>query len=218
MRLIVDSLIAVMLAGILAGVLLYERGKAEDLEQCRVIHQGLADLQEAAIYHGALAEDPRSSTGFPLLVSPLWFDRQVPTNVTVPGRQPWLDIAPQGDMGEHPPDPVVTGPEQAGFWYNPNRGIFRARVAPQFSDQDTLALYNRLNSTPLRALPRSVDPARQPQAVRQAATASAPAPPSLPIHAVTDAAQPVPTRQDKAKTPRTTLVGAQPKRQPDPPR
>ena len=84
-------------------------------------------------------------------------------NTAVPGRQPWLDIAPQGDHSYHPPDAVITRSDQAGFWYNPNRGIFRARVMPQWSPSATLQLYNQLNSVELEDLPQFSDsPERNP--------------------------------------------------------
>ena len=117
-----------------------------------------------------------------------WFDNRLPTNIMVPGRQPWLDIAPAEDKSDHPPDPIISAAAQAGFWYNPNRGIFRARVLPQFTDEETLALYNQLNGTALRAFPRASEPYPKPH------------PASLtPVsHQISSKLKPV--------TPRTTLV------------
>lgn len=167
MRLLIDSLIAIMLAGILAGLVMNHRHESAQLEQVRRVHQSLARLQEQVIYHGALeqADADRSATGFPMQVSPMWFDNELPVNAMVPGRQPWMDLAPEGDMADHPPDPVVTGPTQASFWYNPNRGIVRARVQPRFSDHETLDLYNRLNGSSLPALPEHIGPGRTPLAM-----------------------------------------------------
>ena len=87
-----------------------------------------------------LGQRDTRSTPFPARISPLWFDRDVPFNSLVSGRQPWIDVAPPGDMTDNPPDPVIQKAEQAGFWYNPNRGIIRARVIPQFTEVDTLNL------------------------------------------------------------------------------
>src|SRR5690606_29054642 len=72
-------------------------------------------------------------------------------------------VAPEGDTHDHPPDPVLISKEQAGFWYNPALGVFRARVPQQVTAQETLTLYNRVNGTALLSLPVSDDPARQPQ-------------------------------------------------------
>ena len=91
--------------------------------------------------------------GFPRYISPEWFVADgLPMNATVPGRHPWLDVAPPDDHSDHPPDPVITWEGQAGIWYNPNRGVFRARVMPQWSETATLHLYNLLNDTELTRL------------------------------------------------------------------
>jgi hypothetical protein len=38
------------------------------------------------------------------------------------------------------------------FWYNPANGAFRIRVPRQATNAETLALYNRVNGTSVRAL------------------------------------------------------------------
>jgi hypothetical protein len=162
MRLLVDSLIALMLVAILGGVLVHHRQQQKQLEDYQFIHRSLARLHEQAVYHGALADSDLSANGFPAELHPHWFGDDLPVNVLLPGRQAWLDVAPPGDMSDQPPDPVVVRADQAGFWYNANRGIFRVRVPPQFSDQQTLKLYNDLNGTALLSLRTDGDPARQP--------------------------------------------------------
>lgn len=176
MRLIVDSLIALMLVCILGAVLVHYQQEQRRLEDVRFVHRSLARLHEQATYRGALSDvmdresassEPRGHADrvlhFPRRVVPHWFDRELPLNVLVPLRQPWIDVAPADDMSDHPPDPVVRGSDQAGFWYNPNRGIFRARVPAQFSTKRTLELYNRVNGTALLALPETDRAAREPQ-------------------------------------------------------
>ena len=173
MRLIVDSLIALMLVGILATVVLHYRQEHREYEQIRFVHHSLARLQEQTVYYRAMAQvrDARArhvrtlnnDSGFPEQILPTWFDDKLPLNVLVSIRHPWIDLAPPGDHRDHPPDPVIEAPEQAGFWYNPQRGIFRARVPAQFSEDRTLRLYNRVNGTALLALPHDEDPDRQPR-------------------------------------------------------
>lgn len=162
MRLIIDTLIALLLACILAGVLIHYRQQQWEMYAQQQVHQSLARLHEQAIYRGAMAEVPLSKTGFPLAILPTWFGSDLPQNLMAPGRNPWLDIAPEGDRCDQPPDPVVTSDDQACFWYNPQRGIFRARVQPQSNDEETLRLYNKINGTALKALPRVVDASRRP--------------------------------------------------------
>ena len=163
-RLLVDGLIALLLVGVLVCVVLFHREQDEMTRHYQSVHDALIVLHERAFYHSVLGKDEQETMGYPKTISPLWFRAEgLPMNTAVPGRQPWLDIAPQGDDSYHPPDAVITRSDQAGFWYNPNRGIFRARVMPQWSPSATLQLYNQLNSVELEDLPQSSDsPERSP--------------------------------------------------------
>jgi hypothetical protein len=162
-RLLVDGLIALLLVGVLVCVMLFRTEEDEVSRHYQTVRDALAVLHEQAFYHSVLGKDDDDEKGFPQTMSPLWFRAEgVPINPSVPGRQPWLDIAPAGDESYHPPDPVITESHQAGFWYNPNLGIFRARVVPQWSATATLDLYNELNGVVLDDLKTSHDPARMP--------------------------------------------------------
>jgi len=164
MRLAVNALIAAMVLALLASVLWHNQRERRLLSKYQATHEALALLHEKAIYHGTLSREAVSPTGFPLVVSPVWFRAEgLPLNAMVPGRQPWMDVAPPGDTKDHPPDPVIQTDHQAGFWYNPNRGIFRARALPSYTDADTLAIYNHLNGTSLESLPTEHREARRPQ-------------------------------------------------------
>lgn len=158
MRLLIDSLIALILVAILGAVLVHYRDEQAKILRRQLVHQALSEMQEEAIVHGALDEVETNDAKFPLDVLEQWFDNGVPRNVFALPGCPWLDIAPPEDHSDQPPDPVIHQPTQAGFWYNPNRGIFRARVAAQFTEQATLDLYNQLNSTSLRVMPRPSEP------------------------------------------------------------
>lgn len=211
MRLLIDSLIAVMLVGILAGVLFHHRREQQRLEQYHQVRESLSDLHEQALYHAALAEAETSQHTYPPAIDRAWFGARPPLNTLAAAGSPWIDTAPDGDALDHPPDPVLLSQAQAGFWYNAARGAFRARVPAQSTDAETLALYNRVNGTALLALPES-DPARQPlhpdwgrttprPMILVAAPAAAPAPPT-----------PAPTSTAAAPTPadepvRRSLLG-----------
>lgn len=162
MRLLIDSLIALMLVAFLAGVIFHHRQKQDMARQYQTAYRELSSMRETMAYNSALEQGRLNDLGYAPYVSPFWFPEGLPTNRLVPGRHPWVDIAPPGDMNDQPPDPAIHNHDQAGYWYNPNRGVIRARVPQQFTEQDTLELYNKLNSTHLLALPRSKDPARQP--------------------------------------------------------
>ncbi len=162
-RLLVDSLIALLLLGVLASVLLYHRNKKLLDQQSQLVQQALAVLHDQIAYHAAMELGESGTTVFPAAASPLWFKTGLPMNILVPGWHPWLDVAPTGDMEDDPPDPIVTHAGQAGLWYNPNRGVFRARVQDQGSESATLTLYNKLNGTELKLLPTADRQARQPR-------------------------------------------------------
>lgn len=196
MRLLIDTLIALMLAGILAAVLWQYRKDAHQVRQVQGVHQSLARLQEQMLYRGALGDTPTGAAGFPLEVSPLWFPDGLPFNNLVPGRQPWVDVAPEGDQSNNPPDPVLRQPSQAGFWYNPNRGVFRARVPARFTQGATLELYNDVNGTFLstleeRIVPR-VKPPQRPSLASKAAEEESFVADSAPTPAAAPAAPPTP--------------------------
>lgn len=162
MRLFVDSLIALMLVAVLGTLVWHHSETQRKLTQHQFVHRSLARLHEQAVFHAALDATQTSSRGFPLRIAPSWFGEQLPVNVLVSTRRPWLDVAPEGDSADHPPDPVIERYDQAGFWYNPHRGIFRARVERQITDRRTLELYNQVNGTALQTLPRYRDASREP--------------------------------------------------------
>jgi len=162
MRLAIDSLIALMLVAVLSGILLSHRQHTEQAVSVQGVQAALSELQTRTILHGALGETDVNEMGHPTQVSAMWFERGAPVNDLVPPEQPWIDFAPSGDFGHHPPDPVITKPTQAGFWYNPASGVFRARVLPQLSDAATLELYNKVNHASLDSLERDDRPHRQP--------------------------------------------------------
>jgi hypothetical protein len=170
MRLLIDTLIATMALGLLGVVLWTRSGEAEHREEVSQVRVALDELRTTAAYHGALGHLSNSPAGYPVHMMPEWFADAMPVNVLLPGSHPWIDLAPPGDNALHPPDPVAFHEAQAGFWYNPNVGIFRARVPAGGSSTSRLDLYNRIHHAELAALPESGDADRTPQAYRPGAT------------------------------------------------
>lgn len=67
--------------------------------------------------------------------------------------RPWLEVAsPVYQRLDHPLDPASADPKAAQYWYNPAKGIVRARVPVSISDEETLKAYNRLNGVELKSL------------------------------------------------------------------
>ncbi len=169
MRLLIDSMIALLLVSLLAVVILYRQQGQNIQRDAAVLQQAVSRMQEQVRLQAAVGDVPLSDQGFPRLVMPGWFEQPPQNPLSTPGCD-WMDIAPAGDLSDHPPDPVlltlpevgqrwnatgVASPErpQAAFWYNPSRGVVRARVPARFTDAETLALYNQVNGTNLSAMP-----------------------------------------------------------------
>ncbi|MGB0768258.1 MAG: hypothetical protein ACPGYV_11170 [Phycisphaeraceae bacterium] len=164
MRSVIDGLIALMLFAVIAGGFVLYYHSQQDERDVAAVQKALDRLHEQAAYHTAVES---AMTGRDTLLVHLraeWFGDRVPTNVLLDDRHPWIDLAPPGDMGVHPPDPVASGRHQAGFWYNPTTGVFRARVSPGPSESQTLSRYNLINGTSLSAFEQIPDPSRTPVA------------------------------------------------------
>lgn len=195
MRLIVDSLIAVMVLGVLASVLWYRHDRGSEGLREGAVREALVRLREEAVYRGALARAGKGGGGggggagvlggvFPRVWEAGWFEGEaggVPLNPLASAGRVWLDVAALGDEHDHPPDPVLSEDptslgSQGGFWCNPERGVLRARTPRLESDRATLELYNRINGTDLAALPRELDVSRSSTPMR-----ASPRPPDLAV-------------------------------------
>lgn len=172
MRLVLHSLIALAAVFGLGAMLLHNRAQDTRAADVAFVQESLTRLHERTAYHAALkaaaADDPRNA--LLVAVEPGWFGQRLPLNVLLDVDHPWIDLAPPGDRSDHPPDPVIRRGHQAGFWYNPTLGVFRARVPQQATERQTLELYNTLNTAELAALPLIADPLRAPLAYRPGIT------------------------------------------------
>ncbi|MEM9882970.1 MAG: hypothetical protein AAF800_08645 [Planctomycetota bacterium] len=172
MRRAVDGLVVLAVVGAAGFMLVGRQSGRADAATGEDVQRSLARLYERASYYGALDKmSSQTPTLWPVVVRPEWFGDEPPTNGllsgsagTPHGPRPWIDVAPPGDREAHPPDPVAVRRGQAQFWYNPNLGVFRARVAPTLREDEALTLYNRLNGVTLTALHRDTDPRRKPLA------------------------------------------------------
>jgi len=161
MRLVINTVVALMLVGVLGVVLADYRAAVGKLERENQVHLALSRLGEQARCHGSFHLPGSRGLVFPPTISPAWFCSGLPSNPLASGYA-WLDVAPPGDMADDPPDPVLHTRSQAGFWYNPNRGVVRARVPAERGPGEALSLYNELNVTSLKALVESAAAQRRP--------------------------------------------------------
>jgi hypothetical protein len=154
MRRSTNLLIPLLVVALASWALAYDRGRRQLEQTYELTRFDLANLRAQAAYRGALHEVAVTRAGFARQIKKDWFaGESIPHNRLIRQQQRWLDIAVPGDLFEHPPDPIAYRTEQAGFWYNPNLGIVRARVPWQHSNGLALEAYNRVNGTDLEQLP-----------------------------------------------------------------
>lgn len=162
MRILIDSLIGLMLVAVVVCVVVLNNDRKQGEQDVVQVKDALVQLDKQAEYRTALQSAMAGQDTMLVHLHQEWFGDDVPTNVLLDPNHPWIDLAPPGDLGIHPPDPVATHLGQAGFWYNPTTGIFRARVKPTANEGQTLALYNQINGTSLGSFEQIPDPSRQP--------------------------------------------------------
>jgi len=162
MRIVIDIMIGLMVVAVLAtGVYLYN-SRAQGEQTVQAVRSSLARLEQQAAYHTTVQSAMAGRDVLLVHIDQRWFGEDVPTNPLLDANRPWIDLAPPGDVGQHPPDPVIYDEHQASFWYNPTTGTFRARVAPAASEAATLTLYNQVNTTALTGFAEIPDTSRQP--------------------------------------------------------
>lgn len=153
MRIVIDSLVAMMLAGILAGVVLHNRTRDTEQQNLELTRDNVAYIQRQIMLQAALGKAEVNERGYPTNVDPEWFGAQLPENPLLSDAHPWLEVAGLSQVGfEHPVDRVAIDRRAAKFWYNPSNGIVRARVPADISDSDALRTYNTINSCELPTL------------------------------------------------------------------
>lgn len=164
MRLVIDSLIVIMLLAVLGGVVMLHQSRKQGERDLAQTQQALSALHAQTAYQSTVKSAMAGHEQVLVYIEPAWFGEQLPKNQLISGDRPWLDLAPPGDLGEHPPDPIILDDQQAAFWYNPTLGVFRARVEPQLSEAKTLELYNQVNTCQLLAFDAVPSPDRRPMA------------------------------------------------------
>lgn len=156
MRRIVD-VIALGLCLVVVTLVVIQQTRNESVES--VVTQtelSLAQFHEVLKVQATTNGVAVNGRGWPNTIEGHWFEDDPPRNHLLTGDRPWVELAPAEDADrDHPADPVafdLEGHNAASFWYNPYRGVVRARVAPQINEDETLALYNRVNGVFLATL------------------------------------------------------------------
>lgn len=136
------------------GAWQWQSSRSSDrLARTEEVITALETIREATTIEAAMERTPTNARRWPNTIDPEWFDGKPPMNTLLPREHPWLEVAtPEQYRLEHPPERAALTPDAAGFWYNPWRGIIRARVPLGVSDQSAIDLYNTLNGSSITTL------------------------------------------------------------------
>lgn len=150
MRLIVDTMLALLLIAVLGGILWYQRGQEQWLDKVTAVQEALRAVESKALYYGALGDVDSTQRGYAMRVDAAWFD-PLPVNLLFADEaRPWMDTVLPEDGEAFNPARITAEGNVAAFWYNPYRGIVRARVPMQLTQGATIELYNLVNGTSVR--------------------------------------------------------------------
>src|SRR5687767_3012362 len=105
MRLFMDSVVALMLVALLAGVIWHTRTDQTVKQDRDLAKSELHRVQQQIALQSALAKVQRNERGYPESIDPNWFQGALPNNPLLDVAHPWLEIAgpDQKDL-IHPPD------------------------------------------------------------------------------------------------------------------
>ena len=150
LRFISNTIFVILLAAMLAlgwGFWKHHQDEQDEFAQAR---QAVELIQHEVNRRMAGEEGPLNEFGYPPTIDPEWFDAMVPANPLLDHDRPWMELANTSDLQRGDPrDPVVMKSTQPELWYNPRRGIVRARVSQMVSDRKTLEVYNYINHAEL---------------------------------------------------------------------
>lgn len=155
MRFVLDTLVALMVVGLIVGAFMHfktSRGMEQRVERARM---ELRRFDTQLSLKAQLGEVEVSTANYPMSIDPAWFADNLPNNPLLQRGRPLVEIATEQQQDlQHPVERAVSDRDRslAQFWYNPYRGLLRARVPNAGTDSKTLSLYNRVNDSRLPSL------------------------------------------------------------------
>ncbi len=153
MRIAYIAMVVVLIAGSLLAIGL---GRSQTDARERMVAATAAAVQRMnreVRVRSVMGGSGLNGRGWPTTIDPAWFGHDLPRNLLVDSSVPWLEVAADDELEQdHPTTRLVTSRADAAFWYNPARGVVRARVGAMVSDERALEAYNRVNGSALRSL------------------------------------------------------------------
>ena len=153
MRLVIDSLVALTLVAVLAGIAVHTHHEKQMDQRLELTRSEVRRFQSQVMLQAAMEKVPLTSHGYPATVDTAWFSGNIPVNSLLGGGRPLVDIADESQKdAEHPRDRMAIRRDTPQFWYNPYKGLIRARVPDNESEATALEMYNRVNDSSLTNL------------------------------------------------------------------
>lgn len=150
MRILLNILIALTLVGIGVVVVMNRQVDTIKQDQIKKTKEEVRRFQRQITLQSAVADIELTSKGFPVTIDPLWFDGLLPSNTLLEVGRPWVQIAGWAERASlHPMDLAARDAAAAQFWYSPYKGVVRARVPADISDERALRIYNHVNGSRL---------------------------------------------------------------------
>lgn len=148
------SLVACVCVGAVgAGIAKTYKDRLDQAHKVEMTVNAVARVQRELSVRIATGDLEKNERGFPGTIDPAWFDAEEPVNALLDDAHPWLEVAATEDAElDHPAVRVALSSTTAGLWYNPYRGVIRARVPVAVSDDEALRTYNRVNGTAIPSL------------------------------------------------------------------
>ena len=146
MRRAVDAVCVLAAVAVLAVVAFALSASFREKATVGGVTRALAQFQRQLSIQAAAREREHHSSGWPETIELAWFGDNPPRNPLVSPDRPWVEIATpdQAELTD-PPVRVAVSTAYAAFWYNPAKGIVRARVPLKMSEAASVELYNQVN-------------------------------------------------------------------------
>lgn len=146
-------MVLVALTGAVGAYLFQRAGDEREEQMVSQAREAVGQISQRMRYLKTMERIDLNELGWPELIDPAWFNGEPPRNMMLSLRHPWMEVASPLDYSlDHPVQRVAINERLAGLWYNPAKGIVRARVPQTVSDQKTVELYNRVNGTVIAEL------------------------------------------------------------------
>ncbi len=159
MRILLNILIALTLIGIGVVIVMSRQADGAKQDQIKTTKEEVRRFQRQITWQATVADVELTSEGFPVTIDPKWFQDRLPHNPLLEVGRPWVQIAGWDERALlHPSDLAARDSAAAQFWYSPYKGIVRARVSADISDERALKIYNRVNGTGLMHMFSRIDP------------------------------------------------------------